>query len=119
MESKDWRKYYEDEECRIEDEYQREMAAIDEEFRKAKEKIQLEFAAQKDAVIKQFGANNAQKGSTNESQSINAVCSPSVCTTSGRKAKDQRQVSIRQPDVQLRQTANEQNNSEGKKMISL
>lgn len=77
-----WRKHYEDEERRIEDEYQRENAAIEEEFRNALEKIRLEFEAKKDEVKKQFGAKeDLRKGSTNEPHSIDETPSP-VCTTS-------------------------------------
>lgn len=68
-----WRKYYEDEEQRIEDEYQRGLAEIKEAHRKAITAIRLEFSIRRDEVKRQFSGENAKEES---------ICS-SIITTTG------------------------------------
>lgn len=77
------RKQYDEEERRIEEEYQRNLAEIDEEYRKAAKQIELEFAAKKAEVKKQFCDKNAGQNSTSDPSSVTSPSiSDSVCTTS-------------------------------------
>lgn len=75
-----WRKQYEDEERRIEEEYQRSLADIEESYRKAAEAIRLEFAARRAEVKKQYSTSLAVC-STSQCLAINAnqsIVAPSV-----------------------------------------
>lgn len=73
-ESAKWRKHCEDEERRIEEEYQRSLAEIRERFRKASKAIELEFAARKEEVKRQFSDEDLRE--------------KSACTTSQPEANN-------------------------------
>lgn len=78
-----WRKKYEDEERRIEEEYQRNLAEINAAFREAAQQIKLEYAAKRAEVIKQHTDEQAGKGTIIDPNLVITPCkSVSVCTTS-------------------------------------
>lgn len=76
-----WRKYYEDEERRIEEEYQRSLEEIEATFRKAAKAIELEFSARKEEIKRQFSDESASDKLNSESNA--GPSKPlSGCTTS-------------------------------------
>lgn len=76
-----WRKQYEDEERRIEEEYHRSLAEIEESYRKAAEAIRLEFAVKRAEVKKKQYSTSLAVCSTSQCLAINAnqsIVAPSV-----------------------------------------
>lgn len=67
--SKLWQKYYEEEEKRIEDEYDRGLADIERAYKEAAKKIQLNFLARKEAIKREYYAKDEIETKTVKSSS--------------------------------------------------
>lgn len=82
-----WRQHYDDEERRIEEEYQRDIAELEETFRKAAEAIKLDFAARIEEVKKQYSGENVSEKPIDKLNSVFGPNEPlSACTASTSQA---------------------------------